>query len=170
MTHTLAPTAPFESLLAAYAPRVRRAALGLLGDEQEAAEVAQEALLRAFRARARYDAARPFYPWLYSIVRNACFDARDRRRHRALSGLDSDRVGSTEPAADEQLGTARQVARLRAAMEHLSPDHREIIALRHFQDLSYAEIGSLLDLPQGTVMSRLYRARRALLATMEESR
>ena len=133
----------------------------------EAAEIAQESLLRAYRARDRYDRSRPFYPWLYTIVRNACFDARARRRHRAVGGLDSERVGSADRSPADQVHAARQVVRLRAAMDQLSEEHREIIALRHFQDLSYAEIASLLELPQGTVMSRLYRARKALLAAME---
>ena len=164
----MAHTIPFEHLLAAHYRRVQRAALGLLGEEQEAREVAQEALLRAYRARDRYDRSRPFYPWLYRIVRNAAFDARDRRRNRAVSGLEQERVAATQPSPLEQAQTAEGIGILRAAIERLSPEHREIIAMRHFQDLSYAEIGQLLELPEGTVMSRLYRARRALAAEMGE--
>ena len=168
MTTEALQTASFDQLLAAYAPRVVRAAIGLLGDEQEGREVAQEALLRAHRARDRYDRSRPFYPWLYTIVRNASFDARDRRRHRAVSGLDAERVGADRPSPADEASSAEQLGRLRRAMDRISDEHREILAMRHFQDLSYAEIGALLDLPQGTVMSRLFRARRALLAAMEE--
>lgn len=159
-------TTPFAHLLAAAMPRVHRAALGLLGDEQEAREVAQEALMKAYSARDRYDPERPFYPWMYRIVRNLASDAKARRRHRAVSGLDTERVVSARADQLAQLAQSEAIAAVRAAMETLSDEHREILAMRHFQDLSYAEIGELLDLPQGTVMSRLYRARKALAAAM----
>lgn len=90
---------PFEHLLAAHVARVHRATLGMLGEEQEAREAAQDALMKAFRARASYDASRPFYPWLYRIVRNTCLDALSRRRHRAAPGLDAERVVSVEPSS-----------------------------------------------------------------------
>jgi len=160
----------FTHLLAANYTRAHRAALGWLGNEQEAHEVAQEALLRAYRARDRYDPSRPFYPWLRRIIRNACVDARRRGRHRALTGLDEARVASTAPDPSERVETADAVAHLRAAMEELSPEHREILVLRHFEDLSYAEIAEILGVAQGTVMSRLYRARKALAHRMEEDR
>jgi RNA polymerase sigma-70 factor (ECF subfamily) len=62
----------------------------------------------------------------------------------------------------------RSERRLRAALERISTEHREIVVMRHFEDLSYAEIGALLGIPEGTVMSRLFRARRALAAAMKE--
>ncbi len=161
-------TAPFEHLLAAHSPRAHRAALGMLGNEQEAREIAQEALLKAFRARDRYDTSRPFYPWLYRIVKNACLDARARGRHRARPGLQEERVVGRERLPDEHLDQARSIVRMRQALEALGDDHREIIGMRHFQDLSYAEIGEILGIKQGTVMSRLFRARRALAAAMEK--
>ena len=162
-------TVPFEHLLASHAERVHRAALGLLGDEQEAREAAQESLLKAFRARARYDQRRPFYPWLYRIVRNTCFDAIDRRRHRARPGLDDQRVAALAPTQLDRMEQREAQQRVRRGMKRLSPPQREILAMRHFQDLTYAEIAELLDLPMGTVMSRLYRARRALVRSLEET-
>lgn len=161
-------TTPFEHLLASHYTRVHRAALAMMGDEQEAREAAQDALVKAFRARARYDRARPFYPWLYRIVKNTCLDALARRRHRARPGLQTERVASRGRSPADQVAAAQDVARLRAAMERLSDEHREVIALRHFQDLSYAEIGQILGIKQGTVMSRLYRARQALARGMDE--
>ena len=159
----------FQHQLAAYIPRVHRAALGFLGEEQEAREVAQEALMKAYAARDRYDESRPFYPWLYRIVKNTCLDALARRRHRAVLGLQPERVANSEPTPLDRLSQAEAIDRVRAAMGHLSCEQREIIAMRHFQDLSYAEIAQLLDVAQGTVMSRLYRARQALLVVLEGS-
>ena len=147
-------------------PRVHRAALGLLADEQEAREIAQEALVKAYAARERYDSRRPFYPWLYRIVRNLALDARRRARHRAVSGLDTERVVSSGRDPESSVAQAQSADRLRAAMAALSEDHAEILSMRHFQDLSYAEIGEILEIPKGTVMSRLYRARNALAAEL----
>ena len=161
-------TTTFTHLLAAHYLRAHRAALGWLGDEQEAREVAQEALLRAYRARDRYDPARPFAPWLRQIVRNACKDAAARGRRRAVGGLDADRLADAQPGADERMVQADANGRLRAAIAELSPDYREIVVLRHFEDLSYAEIAEALDVPIGTVMSRLYRARKALAERLQE--
>ena len=87
-------TIPFEHLLASHMKRVHRAALGWMGEEQEAREVAQEALLKAFRARHRYDPSRPFYPWLHRITKNACMDAAARRRNRAQPGLQDEWVAA----------------------------------------------------------------------------
>ena len=161
-------TIPFSHLLAAHRPKVLRAALGWLGDEQEAREVAQEALLKAWAARDRYDSDRPFYPWLRTIVRNTARDRKARRRHREISGLDTERVGSLDRGPEQQAVVSDATARLRAALERLSDDYREIIVLRHFEDLSYAEIGEVLGIAQGTVMSRLFRARKALAAELSE--
>ena len=162
---TSSPT--FEHLLAANMQRVQRAAVGWLGNEQEGREVAQDALLKAYKARDRYDPRRPFYPWLYTIVRNACRDAAARRKHRAVSGLDSERVASTQPSALARLSQNEAEQRVHRAIATLREEQREILIMRHFQDLAYAEIATLLDLPEGTVMSRLYRARKALAAALE---
>ena len=151
----------FAQLLALHGPRVHRAAAGMLRDEQEAREVAQDALARAWAARDRYD-GRPFYPWLVTIVRNACRDAIARGRHRAIGGLDSERLAGTAPTPLQSLRAKEAESAIREAMAGLSEEHRDILVMRHFEDLSYAEIGEILGLPQGTVMSRLYRARKGL--------
>lgn len=162
-------TPPFEHLLAAHMSRAHRVALGYLGHEQEAREAAQDALLKAYRARDRYDPKRPFYPWFYRIVKNTCLDAISRRKHRAVPGLDDERVAGPTESPGERLDQHRAVQKMKRAMGRLSDEHREVLTLRHFEGLSYAEIASLLDVAAGTVMSRLYRARRALVAEMESS-
>lgn len=160
----------FDALLAAHAPRALAAATGYLGDEQEAREAAQEALLKAVRARDRYDRRRPFYPWLRRIVRNTCFDRLDRRRHAAVPGLREEWVESEQPTVLDRLAQDESIARVRAGLDRLTPEHREILVLRHFEDLSYAEIAAELGVAEGTVMSRLYRARKALVRALGEER
>lgn len=159
---------PFTHLLASHYLRVHRAALGFVRDEQEARELAQESLLKAHRAQHRYDPSRPFYPWLYRIVRNTCLDALARRDRAPLATEHIERAPDPHPGADDALGHDRDLRALSRALATLPAPHQEILNLRHFQDLSYAEIGELLDLPEGTVMSRLFRARRALAAALED--
>ena len=162
-------TTDFARLLALHQPRVHRAARGLLYDEQEAREVAQEALARAWAARSRYDSTKPFYPWLYTIVRNACRDAAARRRNRARPGLDSERLLSTAPSPLASLAAREGRDLVRRGMARLPEEQRDLLTLRHFEDLTYAEIAQTLEVPVGTVMSRLYRARKALLTQIEEA-
>ncbi len=162
-------TTDFAQLLALHGPRVHRAAAGILRDEQEAREVAQDALARAWAARDRYDGRRPFYPWLYTIVRNACRDAIARSHHRAIGGLDAERLSSATPSPLQSLDSKEAEAGVHRAMARLADEHREILVMRHFEDLSYVEIGEILGLPQGTVMSRLYRARQALTAQLRRA-
>lgn len=164
---TLGRMTDFSQLLALHGPRAHRVAAGMLRDEQEAREVAQEALARAWAARDRYDARRPFYPWLATIVRNACRDAIARGRHRAIGGLDAERLTSADATPLQALSRKEAEGAVRDAMAALREDWREILLMRHFEDLSYAEIGEALSIPQGTVMSRLYRARKALVAELE---
>lgn len=159
---------PFAALLAADLPRALRASVGWLGDEQDAREAVQDAVVRAWQARDAFDPTRPFGPWFYRIVRNACFDALDRRKVRRTgdpAALDS----AVDPAPDalERMGVRDAQRALHAALALLPEHHREILVLRHFQDLTYAEIGQRLELADGTVMSRLYRARQALARALE---
>ena len=160
----------FSNLLATHYLRVHGAALGFMRDEQEARDTAQDALLKAWKARDRYDPARPFYPWLYRIVRNTCFDALARRKHRAAPGLDAERVPGTHTSAADLIDAGREAARLKAALATLPEAQREVLNLRHFQHLSYAEMAEVLEVAEGTVMSRLYRARKALAGAMKEVR
>jgi len=132
----------------------------LLGSGDAARDACQEAAARALRSRGRYDASRPFYPWFYRILRNHCLD-RIAARKRSVSVAEtpvqvSDAVAERQLVHDER---ARAVAR---AIETLSDEHREIVELRHFSDLSYEHIAELLGCPVGTVMSRLYRARKRM--------
>ena len=93
-----------------------------------------------------------------------CFRTTNERTRDDARGI------SPEPAprADELVAVTERQRAVHRAIERLSSEHREIVELRHFQDLSYDEIGAVLELPNGTVMSRLYRARQALRATLAD--
>jgi RNA polymerase sigma-70 factor (ECF subfamily) len=140
------------------------AAFRLLGNPDESRDACQEAAARALNASDRYDPDKPFYPWFHRILRNHCVD-RLRRRKRLVQGDDSELVDDAPTAESSMFESERSRAVVRGIAD-LPDDLREIIELRHFQDASYEEIATILDCPLGTVMSRLYRARKALRAKL----
>lgn len=165
--------AAFGALVKAYQRRAYAAAYGIVGNRDDALDLAQESFVRAYRAMHRFDPAMPFYPWLHQIVRNTCLNHLKRKKRRGEQSLDELMEQGYDaredaPSASEALETddiRQQVAR---AMTRLSPDHREILRLRHMMDLSYAEIATMINVPIGTVMSRLHAARKALKKVIEE--
>jgi RNA polymerase sigma-70 factor (ECF subfamily) len=121
-------------------------------DAAAAEDIAQEAFLAAIRALDRFDRRRPFGPWLHRIVVNRAIDWTRARALRAEAPLD-DRTGAdraAEPVADVGDDTL-------AALAALSPEHRAVIVLRYLLEYTPGEIAKLLDLPRGTVNSRLRR-------------
>jgi RNA polymerase sigma-70 factor (ECF subfamily) len=142
--------APLLSQSAAYAK-------SLLGSRQDAEDAVQQAALRAWERIAQYDPSRPFKGWWYAVVRNCCFDVLRQRQRSAKTGTDV-------PAG--QVSVSQDAAQLEEALLKVSDAHREILRLRYFGDLSYDEIAVTLGIPKGTVMSRLYLARKALAALL----
>jgi len=144
-------------------------ALQLLGNPDDALDVTQDALLRFLTNLHRFDIGRPVKPWLYQIVRNRVMDLRRRqrvRRHDSIDVIVEDRPRlelvdhSVDPERDA--GQSQLRRRVWKALRQLSDKQREILVLRDYQDLSYAEIAQTLEVPIGTVMSRLHAARKRL--------
>ncbi len=166
----------FGELVLKYMRRAYFTALGIVGSHDDAMDLSQDAFARAFRARRSLDPDRPFYPWFYQILRRLCFNhlrnqktRRDRLEEAA--GWLADRAGAraAEAAPDRMAERAELRARLEAAIAALPPHEREVIVMREFEGLRYREIADLLGIPIGTVMSRLYAARKALAATLGEA-
>ena len=132
----------------------------MLRNRQDAEDVVQQAALRGWERFATYQVGRPFTGWWFAILRNCCIDLLRRRRTEPVDLRESgDRaeIPSSDTMAWESL---------RVAMDQLSNEHRDILRLRYFADLSYRELAEALSIPEGTVMSRLHMARRALAARM----
>src|SRR5262245_43278286 len=145
----------FEALFRAHWPRAYRAAYLVVHDAAGAEDVAQEAFLAAVRALDRFDSRRPFGPWLHRIVVNRAIDwARARALRREVGG-----DALAEAAAPHQRSDDGTIA---ALLSTLSPEHRAVIVLRYLLDYTPGEIADLLDLPRGTVNSRLRRGLDAL--------
>jgi RNA polymerase sigma-70 factor (ECF subfamily) len=150
-------TPAMEELFRRHWPNTHRAAYLIVRDGAAAEDIAQEAFLSALSALGRFDRRRPFAPWLHRIVVNRAIDwsrARSLRGEVAASGALLDSVGAA-PAADERLGAASEIADALAA---LSAEHRAVVVLRYLLDYTPGEIAHLLDLPRGTINSRLRRA------------
>jgi len=132
----------------------------MLGSADEAADAVQDAFVRALKAPGSYDAARgPLRVWFLCLVRNRCIDLL-RRRHPGV--VDVDRLRDPGMGPEQWLERQQRDAGLQRALAGLSVAQRQIITLRDYLDLSYAEIAGILDIAPGTVMSRLHRARLAL--------
>lgn len=163
----------FELLVRMYMKRAYHTALGLVGNREDALDLSQEAFVRAHKARARFDPQYDFYPWFYKILRNLCYRFLKKRKRRAEIGLEEMMEigrepvdGRPDPGSLSERKSEADV--IRRALSRLKPEFREILILKHFEDLSYKEIAEAVEIPIGTVMSRLYHARRALRQALEE--
>jgi RNA polymerase sigma-70 factor (ECF subfamily) len=142
-----------------------RAAHLIVHDAAAAEDIAQEAFLAAVRALDRFDRRRPFAPWLHRIVVNRAIDfARARGLRREVG---AELAGAVEAAAERSGGLSDA---LMDALRELPPDQRAIVVLRHLLEYTPGEIARLLDLPRGTVNSRLRRALDRLAPGLEEER
>jgi RNA polymerase sigma-70 factor (ECF subfamily) len=146
-----------------------RIALGLVGNKDDAYDISQEAFLRVYRSANTYDEEQPFAPWFYTIIANLCRTWLRRRSRRERRMVDLDDVSwllVDERTPEQEVVKKELVAILHRALKELSFDDREIITLQHFRGMSYDEIAHLLGIPKGTVMSRLYYARKKLATLM----
>jgi len=166
----------FDNLVLPHLDAAYNLARWLLHDVPAAEDAVQEASMRAFRYidSLRSDDARP---WLLGIVRNTCFTMMQHRRNDPrmaefdTAGFEA-ALGAAEPATSDPaalLQRQRTRVHVDAAIRALSPGLREVIVLREFEDLEYAEIAKIVGVPVGTVMSRLSRARDKLRSVLSPS-
>jgi len=159
----------FGELVARYADQARRVARAVLQDPDDADDAAQDAFLAALVKLGQFDPARPFGPWLMRIVANAATDRGRRRRVRRAEPLDEALVaGGQRPdavAEREVLG-----GRLRQALSELPERRRMAVVLFDVEGYSHAEIGVILGMPEGTVRSEVFHARRRLRTLLADWR
>lgn len=132
----------------------------ILGNPDDAADAVHDAFETVLTKPNRYDAAKgPLRPWFLQVVRNRCLDMLRRRR---TTDERVERLADPSQGPEEALGTSESRRAVQNALARISSERRQIIVLRDYLDLSYAEISTVLNIAPGTVMSRLHRARLAL--------
>jgi len=167
----------YTELVRKYQDRVYSACLRICGCAEDAADLTQDAFLKAFGAIDGFRGASAFYTWIFRIAVNLSISHQRKRQHRATLSLDGDTErrlsgGRREPAAppsDPAAGleadeTRAQVA---AALATLDAEHRAAVVLRDVEGCDYQEIADILEVPIGTVKSRIFRGRMALRAQLE---
>lgn len=158
-----------QALMERYQDGLFGLALRLLRNREDAAEVSQEAMVKALARIGTYDSTRPFSPWVYRIARNLCIDRHRRRRpsYEFDEGRDAAPVmeqGTNvyKRSPDALVHQHRVNEALDEALEGLGAIYREIIVLYHYDHMTYREIAEHLGVPEGTVMNRLFRARKKM--------
>ena len=152
-------------LVRRYQDRVYRHLLNLTGSREEALELAQETFIKAWQALPTWRPDAQFHTWVYRIASNAALDVLRRRKVVRFVPLDDDYdAPANQPGPEAQLQARQGLRRLDAALARLPLEQREIVLLREVEGLSYDELATTLEIDEGTVKSRLSRARVALAA------
>lgn len=160
----------FAALVRRHQDRVFRFLLRLVGSREEAMDLTQETFLKVFQSLSEWRPEAPFRAWLFRVARNAALDL--LRRRRSLGFLAFDELAPDEgeaawpdpaPRPEQRLDDRRRIAALDRALASLPAEQREVLLLRELEEMSYAEIAATLAISEGTVKSRLARARAAAL-------
>lgn len=150
----------FEPLVRRYQRVLFSVAHRMLGNYEDALDATQNAFVRAYEGLDGYDPNRRFFSWIYRIVVNECLNA--RRAKRASEPLSDEIEADAANGPLENVAAMERSASIEAALVKLSEDHRLVVVLRHFADLSYSEMSEALGVPEKTVKSRLFEARHRL--------
>lgn len=148
----------FGLLVTRYQHVMYTVALRMVGNQEDARDITQDAFVKAFRQLATFDPSHRFFSWMYRIVINECLNMIRARRPQVP--LDAKISAAANPF--ESVAAGQRLDQIEAAMLQLPPEYREVVVLRHFAEQSYAEIAAALEIPEKTVKSRLYSARQLL--------
>ena len=173
----------FEAFVKQHMKGAYLTALGLVGNREDALELSQEAFFRAYQHYDQLHSQGKFFAWFYQILRNLCFSHLRKRRVRRVheapgtedgrqrtedGGAGDQPTGMADPFDPEMIAERNESKdRIWRAIGQLDEKHREVIILRHFQNLSYEEMAKLLFCNRGTVTSRLFYARQRLKEILE---
>ena len=169
----------FNDLVTRYRSKVFTMVYGMVQNEQDAWDLAQEGFLKAWKSIHRFKGESSFYTWLYRIMTNVTIDSLRRKGIRGEAEFD-DRIApvnvepgsrttpSSAPLPNEKLEYREIRQRIDHAIAKLSPEHRAVIVMKEIEDLQYNEIAEVLNCSLGTVMSRLFYARKKLQSLLKD--
>lgn len=153
----------FEYLVEQYKREAYYHAYSFTNNKEDAADACQDSFRKAFSAMPKLKALDQFYPWFYRILKNHCINLTARKsttkKYYETARVETSPQANAHPAT--AMETAEQKEQIRKVLQTLKPDFREILTLKYFSEKNYDEISELLEIPRGTVMSRLYHARKA---------
>jgi RNA polymerase sigma-70 factor (ECF subfamily) len=167
----------FRLLVERHQRRVFAIALGLVRDEQDAREIAQEAFLRVYKGLPQFHGGSSFFTWLYRIVTNLSIDLmrkpsrREAELHFALEAEDTDSPLVPHASDADPFDVVRRgqlSLRIQRALEALPPYHRGVILMREVEGMSYEEMAEAMQVSKGTIMSRLFHARKKLQRALSD--
>ena len=150
-----------DLLLRRHADRLHAVCRRVMGNDADAADALQEAMIAIVRGLGRFDGRAAFSTWAYRVATNACLDELRRRRRRP-EPVDDAALDVAGDLGDDPLARVGERADIDAALATLAPEYRAAVVLRDLVGLDYAEIGDILEVPPGTVKSRIARGRTAL--------
>ena len=169
----------YRGLVERYEQRIYNVVYGMVRNQEDARDLAQDTFIKAYNNLHRFRLESSFYTWLYRIAMNVCIDFHRRRKLRRTEEFDEGIAArgsdgtidpmhrKLDPGKDLERKQLRE--KIMAAMDELPEDQKQIIVLREIDGMSYKEIAEVLDIPEGTVMSRLFYARKKLQAALKDS-
>lgn len=170
----------FELLVEDYQKKVFNVAYRMMGNSEDANDLVQEALIRIFKSIKNFKEQSSFSTWVYRIVTNVCLDELRRRKNKFTISIDEDikledgnvkrQIESEGPTLEESLESKEIQDIVTKAIEELSNEHKTVIVLRDIQGFSYDEISDIMKCPEGTVKSRINRARKALREILKKQK
>lgn len=172
--------AAFEQLIEGYQRRIFNIALRMLGNYDDAGDLTQEVLIRIYKSIKNFKEQSSFSTWIYRITTNVCLDEIRKRKNRKFISLDEEirledgdmkrQIESDEPSPEASAEAGELKKMVNDSIALLSEEHRIVIVLRDIQGFSYEEIAEMQKLPEGTVKSRINRARQALKNILKSRR
>lgn len=158
----------FEQLVKSNMKKAYYSALGILGSHDAAMEISQQAFIRAYRNFHKYDKKRNFFTWYYKIMRNLCMNYfRDNRNRISFDSIGEFESMEPQSNPDNIYEKIELKEKLTDALNELEFEDREIIMLKEFENHSYKEIAEIMNIPVGTVMSKLFYVRKKLAKKLE---
>lgn len=153
----------FETIVNKYQKTVFNVAFRIINDHEDAEDITQSSFVKAFEHLETFNPSHKFFSWLYRIVVNESLNALNQKKR--LEGLNEGLI-SKEKTPEETYDELETTENIDHALMDLTPDNRIVIVLKHFQNLSYTDIGHILDIPEKTVKSRLFTARQLLKSSL----
>jgi RNA polymerase sigma-70 factor, ECF subfamily len=158
----------YTQLVRKYQQVIYNCALRIVGNPEDAADVAQIAFLKLFESIQSFDSNRIFFSWMYRIAVNESIDHKRKGRHFETYWEDNIESGMDSPERNLEKSATRD--QIQACLMRLTDDARVVLILRHYSEFSYKQIGDILQIPEKTVRSRLYSARQHMKSLLQLSK